>query len=250
MSNQENSIKDSVIKAISDGKISMRPRWQFVLRAVLLICGIMVLVLALLYLVSFAIFVLHETGEWFVPGFGPHGIREFLSSFPWVILLLSVAVLVSLEILVRKYSFSYKRPVVYTIFGIVILVMVGGVVVAQTPLHGGLYVRAHSNHLPIAGSLYRDFDRPNMGNVTVGRITVVEDDNLMILDHGGNTVTVKFSDDMNYPDGNKFKVGDTIVILGNRMDNTVTAEGIRYAPNIHVQNYVHHPLFQRVLPET
>jgi len=66
-----NSIKADVLKAIKDGQVKMRPKWQFITKAALLIVGVVLVALTILYLVSFIVFVLRQTGLLFVPGFGP-----------------------------------------------------------------------------------------------------------------------------------------------------------------------------------
>jgi len=50
------SIKDAVLEKIRRGEVHMRPRWQFVLKGVLVALGAVLVALALLYLVSFVFF--------------------------------------------------------------------------------------------------------------------------------------------------------------------------------------------------
>lgn len=225
----DNSLKDNILKSIEDGKITMKPKWYFVLRAVLLISGIVLAVLALLYLVSFIIFILHQTGSWFVPEFGMNGITEFLVSFPWLIVLVAILFLVLLEILVRRYSFGYQKPLLYTTIGVLVLVTGGGFVVAATPLHRSLFDSAREEHLPLAGGLYKQFGTPHRDNVAIGSITEIEDETgYMIQDRRDQIFEILFGNDTDFPDGNNFVVGDSIAVFGNRTDdNTIQAIGIR-----------------------
>jgi hypothetical protein len=227
-SNEQNSIRDNILKSIAAGQVTMKPKWHFVLRATLLVAGIILAVLALLYLISFIIFILHQTGTWFVPGFGISGISEFLISFPWMIVLVSAIFIVLLEILVRRYSFGYQKPLLYTTVGILALVTVGGFVVAATPLHRSLFDSAREEHLPFGGGFYKLFGTPHRDNVAIGSITEIKDDTeYMIQDRRDMIFEIIYNDDTDFPDGQDFNVGDSIAVFGNRNANTIQAVGIK-----------------------
>src|SRR3989344_3614541 len=120
MSHEIRSIKEEVIARIKRGETIMRPRWHFVLRAMLYALGVLIAALALVYLASFIMFVLRETGLLFVPSFGFRGVGVFLFSLPWFLILLSLVFVFVLEVLVRRYAFAYRKPLLYSVFGIVI----------------------------------------------------------------------------------------------------------------------------------
>ena len=227
MDNEENSIKENIIKAIQAGKVNMKPRWHFVLQTVLLIAGTILAALALLYLVSFIIFVLHQTGSWFVAGFGMHGITEFLMSFPWIIALITLIFLIILEILVRKYSFGYRKPLLITSAAVLVLVVGGGFVVANTSFHRGLFDSAEEERLPFGGGFYKEFGTPHRDNVAIGSITNINDNSLILSDRRNMVFIVNITDDIDYLDDN-LQVGDSVVVFGNRnRDGSITAVDIR-----------------------
>ncbi|HEX5429524.1 MAG TPA: hypothetical protein VFX17_00405 [Patescibacteria group bacterium] len=224
---EQNSIKDKILKSIEAGKVQMRPRWHFVLRTILLVIGIVLAVLALLYLISFVIFALHQTGAWFVPRFGLGGLMEFLTSFPWLILLLALVFTVILEILVRKYSFGYQKPLLYTTLAIVVLVAAGGFAVSQTPFHRGLFDSARLHELPVAGGFYRLYGTPSSDNVAIGSIVRINNPGYTIQDRRDIMFEILVDDNTNFPDGNDFGIGDSIVVFGHRGDsNQIQALGI------------------------
>jgi hypothetical protein len=195
---------------------------------VLLLSGIILAALVLLYLVSFVIFVLHQTGEWFVPSFSVHGLTEFLTSMPWLILLISVIFIVILEILVRKYSFGYRKPLLYTSVGVLVIVLGGGALVARTSLHRGLFDFAREQHLPLAGNLYIHYGTPHSNNVAIGAITQIKTQGYEIEDRRDREYYVMVTGGTSFPDGNNFVVGDSIVVFGSRGDdNSIQAVGIR-----------------------
>ncbi len=147
-------IKDNILKAIEAGKVSMRPRWHFVLQAALLLIGTVLAVLALVYLVSFIFYISGQR----------HGLGELLSSLPWLLLLLAAVFIVILEILVRKYSFAYRKPMLYTVFLILALVIVSGFLIARTSFHRNLFDRAHRGELPFGGPFYRHYEPRPFGH--------------------------------------------------------------------------------------
>lgn len=159
--NESNSIKSRILNTIEAGKVQMRPRWQFILRASLLLIGTILIVLSVVYLTSFIIFITKMT-----PGPGPdRGVIMYLTSLPWLMILVAIIFVIILELLVRRYSFAYRKPLLYTIIGIAIFTLVTGFIVAETPLHRHLMDRAEENHLPFGNQLYRGFDPryPNDG---------------------------------------------------------------------------------------
>ncbi|MBU4141685.1 hypothetical protein KKE99_02325, partial [Patescibacteria group bacterium] len=84
MENNKNqkSIKESILSVIKSGQVKMRPRWHFVLKTALAAFGVIILVLTVLYLASFIIFVLRQTGVLFVPAFGLQGWFAFFTNLP------------------------------------------------------------------------------------------------------------------------------------------------------------------------
>lgn len=225
--NQPNSIRDNILKSIEAGRVTMKPKWHFVLRTSLLVIGIVLAVLALLYLISFIIFILHQTGSWFVPAFGMRGLTEFLLSFPWLMFVLAGLFILVLEILVRRYSFGYRKPLLYTILGIVVLVGAGGFIVAQTSFHRGLFDQARLEHLPFGGSLYREYGTPHRDNVVIGSITAIQADGYILQDRRDEIFQIITSDDTEYANDDDIQVGDSIVVFGNRDSNSIQALNIR-----------------------
>ncbi|OGE88009.1 MAG: hypothetical protein A3J07_02000 [Candidatus Doudnabacteria bacterium RIFCSPLOWO2_02_FULL_49_13] len=224
--NDHKSIKDNVLGAIETGKVIMRPKWHFLLQATLLVVGTVLSILTGIYLVSFIIFILHQTGVWFIPGFG--GPRLLFTSLPWILVLIAIIFIILLEFLVKKYSFGYRKPLLYSTIGVILVVLTGGFVIAQTPLHRGLFDRARDHRLPIGGGFYRQFgmQRPP-GNVAVGTVTEIIDKGFKISDPRGDIIDIIIDDKTEFPTGKDIAVDNHIVVLGQRQDSTVTADSIR-----------------------
>ncbi len=241
--NSQNSIKDSVLKTIESGRVKMLPKWKFVLRTSLMIVGVVLIALTALYLASFIVFMLRQSGALFAPGFGYPGVKIFLTSLPWVLIGASILFIILLETLVKHYSFAYGRPLLYSVFGVLALVITGGVVIGFSPLHEQLFERAEMGKLPFGGSFYHQFGQaPN--NVTVGMITKLIDDGCTMRAREDKLFTVLFTDDTTLPT-TALKIGDIIEVLGTRQGTTIHAEGVQkpsfLPPPPHGPKYIDDP---------
>jgi hypothetical protein len=229
MSNKElhNPIKNKVLAKIKAGETRMRPKWHFILKTTLLAVGTVLATLTLLYLLSFVLFVLRQSGVWFPPAFWVRGLCIFFASLPWVLIALAIVFIVVLEVLVKRYAFAYRRPLLYSVVGIIILVLLGSVAISQTRVHQGFFKHAKEGRLPVAGPLYREFGMKRHKSVHPGIITEIADDGFKIENHRNEILTVIITAETRFPLGLDFVVDDEVVVLGERDNGTVTAFGIR-----------------------
>lgn len=225
---EKNSIKESIVKKIKEGDIKMKPKAYFTLKNGLLIIGIILTAFLLLYLISFILFILHVNGIWFLPGFGWRGIGSFLFSFPWLILLIIVSLIVILEVLVKKFSFSYKNPLIYSIIGILAISIIGGTFLFKTPLHRGMMISAFQGKNTITGELYRGYGMQRLKNATLGKIIELRENSLTLESRFGEEISVDITKETKIKE--EIKEGDEIIIMGNKSGNTIKAAGIKRAP--------------------
>lgn len=205
----------------------MRPKWHFVFKAFLAAIGVIILLLALLYLASFILFILRQTGVLFVLVFGSPGWHAFFVSLPWLLIFLLFVFIVILEILVRRYSFAYRQPLLYSAIGIVIFVLIGGYIVAVTPLHGRLFMEAERNKLPFVGQFYREYGQQRFRDIHRGIITEIIQNGFVIKNRRGEMLTVMITRRTRLPLGADFSEGDLVIVFGNRDDDTVKAFGVQ-----------------------
>lgn len=230
MNNEEEkkSIPDKVLERIKSGQVKMRPRWQFVLRAVLIVVGIVIVLLALLFLASFTLFAMRENGLLFAPLFGFRGWFSFLRSLPWVLVLLAILFVLVLEVLVRRYSFAYRRPLVYTVLGILVVVTLGGVLIFHTPLHDSIFdaARRHREGVPFVGDFYRGFGFERFGDIHRGVITTTTDSGFVIARPGGQTTNIVISSSTKLPLGSLGE-GMVVIVFGEEGTTSVQAEAVQ-----------------------
>ncbi len=166
------SLKDTIMKGIHDGKLQMRPRWHFVL-------------------------------------------------------LLAVFVVI-LEILVRRYTFVYKKPLLTSVLGIMGVVVVGGFLVTLTPLHRSMAHFDHDGMLPPPlNGLYRQPPHLQTSDLYRGMIVAIAPDHILVS-NGESTTTVLIDPRTRLPYGNGFSTGNLVIVIGDFVaTDTIHAFGIR-----------------------
>lgn len=228
MNNEKKSVEQGVMDAIRRGKVTMRPRWHFVLSSALLVLGVIILALTLLYIMSFGIFELRQTGALFVPVFGMRGIFAFFQAVPWILIGLLLLFVVVLEVLVRRFSFVYRTSLLVSVLAILAIVIIGGVVVEQTRIHTQLFRAARSGNLPPPiGQMYRAGGAHVSGIFRGTIISTIQGGFLMLDEDGEGTTTVFVGPDTRLPLGADFGPGEAVVVFGDEGSGTVHAFGIR-----------------------
>jgi len=205
----------------------MRSRKYFVLKSVLIILSVFLIALFILYLTSLILFVLRASGAWYFYGLGFYGLKTSFILLPWLLIIIAVVLLVILEILVKHFSFSYHRPIFYSILGIVILTLLGSFIIDKTQFHSCLFQKAQEEHLPIMGNFYRDLGVEKNNNTQRGIIFEITENNFQIETPRGKVLNVNITSETQFPDGTDIKKNDVIIVLGERNDNEIQALGIR-----------------------
>ena len=135
---KETEIQQKVFEKIRAGEVSMRPKIYFIARVALLtLLAIVALTLAI-FVLSFAFFSIHESGEQFLLGFGRHGLLAFITLFPWVPLLITVALIFFLDYLLRYFKFGYRVSALEIFLFALAVVVIAGIAINFTPLHATL----------------------------------------------------------------------------------------------------------------
>lgn len=219
-------IKDKVLEAIKSGRAKMKPKWHFVLRGILISLLIVIAFLTLLSVWSFTFFSLRQTGVWFAPAFGSAGWISLLRSTPWILVILSVAFVIFLEILVRRYAFAYRRPLIYSVLGLILIVVVGGII--MEPWHKELFRFAKRDKLPIVGEFYKDFDMRRFDDIHRGQIIQIFDRGFLIKgSNDDETSTILLTPMTHMPQGPvTLRVGDNVVVFGPEHDGEIQALGV------------------------
>jgi hypothetical protein len=233
-SEKSSSVRSGVMDAIQKGRIQMRPRWHFVLLSILALVGVLILFLTLLYVSSLALFFLRDSGVWVAPSFGMRGWWTVVRGVPWFLVFLVAIFILVLELLVRRYAFVYQKPLLASVVGILILIVVGGFAIAQTPMHRQLALSARHGDLPPPLQFwYGDmFRAPQPDELYRGVIISIGDHQFVIVDPGTGTTTVILTPRTRLPYGEDFSVGASVVVIGDVVaTDTIQAFGVAEVDN-------------------
>lgn len=218
-------ITDQVIEAISNGQVNVRPKWQLLAKSGLVVFVCLLLAIVIFYLESFIFFSLRHTGVIFLPAFGPRGWLLFMLYLPWLLILLSLILILVLEVLLRRYSLAYHRPLLYSLLAL--LIGAGFIGYLLAPYHQPLYRVAQSNRLPLAGHFYRDLDRSDFSGMRRGVMVNVSGTNFVIQSWDGATSSVIVGDLRNLPGNDCCRQGDELFFFGNEGPDEFQAQGMR-----------------------
>lgn len=231
------NLKEKVLEAIQSGRVSMRPKWHFFFRAALLLIGVVLLSLLLLYFASFTVFSLRQSGAWFAPNFGPQGWSVFFHALPWLLILFSLLFILLLEVLVRRYSFVHRKPLLYSAIAIVLIAVIGGHFAA--PLHRRPFFEARrispGEHppagragMPFMGEFYRRFGPPlRFADMHRGTVITLTPAGFILEETDGVTSTVLLSRHTRIHSRIPFESGDMVAVFGDEQGTEIRAFGIQ-----------------------
>jgi hypothetical protein len=223
-----NNIREIILERIKQGEVAMRPRWQFVLLTVLWALGILITFLSTVYLLSFVLFVLSRTGLIFAPQFGWQGFVFFILASPWLLLSLVALFGFVLYLLIKHFSFSYRRSWLYSFVGIVLLVSVASALMHQIALHERLENFAGRHNIPAMSPFYQQGAGMAPNGLVIGRIVELKDDGLVLVSLQGDTVIVLIKPETKLPP-RQLAVDDDVLVVGKFKGEVLEAYGIRSA---------------------
>jgi len=225
--NNKKSLSDEIFKKIEKGQVKMRPKFYFVLKALLAVCSVVLMIVFILFLISFISFYLRASGIWYLPSFGLRGFAIYLKLFPWLLIILSIILILILETLTRRFSFVWRRPIFYSLLTIILIAVVGGFVIEKTSFHPDLLWRVQEGRLPLMGPIYRQFNRSELRDVQRGIIEEVVEEGFKMRTFDGQLLTVILTQETRFPFEKEIESGDSVVVMGERKNDTVWAFGVR-----------------------
>jgi hypothetical protein len=221
-------IKNKILTIVEHNKLSMIPRWKFVLYSALGVAGVLFSFLALIFTASVVVFILSKYGFVYLPLFGFGATVHLLMSLPVLLGIVAIILLFITEILVRQYAFAFRKPLVITLFVTTASALGIGFLVSLTPIHHTLRDFGRVHHI---GMMEHMYDRPvpfgPMQGMTVLRGVVIATST--------NTVRIQLFDDTEvtvYASTSLPKVffpkyADEVVVFGTIVDGTFEAVKVR-----------------------
>jgi len=214
---EKQSLKKRIINQIEQGRLKMRPRWHFVFQAIIFVVLMVIILISLLYFFSFFFFATRTSGLWHLIAFGPRGFVALVNAFPWLLFGSILIFVIILEMLIRKFSFGWRRSFVYTFLGIILIASFASWLLAQSSFHNDFYRQAWNDGLPLVGPLYRQQARIEFDNIYRGEIIVFDEEKLKIKTEDGR--------ELEFPWGDRIKIPVNDFIIGERIITAVRKEG-------------------------
>ena len=230
------NIKTHVLDRINGGKVSMRPRFYFVIKLFSLMAVALITLITSSFLVSFIIFSIVQSGRLFLLGFGFKGAAIFFIMFPWTVLLVEILLLILLQWQIRQFRFGYRSSYA-TLLLIILCSSIGlSLLIEITPVHPIMMRNAERKNLPFVGDFYRDIHRPlPQQGLFKGVVSSIGTSSFILT-----KISDKDKDDIqeqanvilpNYASTTHFVIGDTVLIVGEEMPGSgIRAFGIQKIP--------------------
>ncbi len=229
---KENDIQKSVLEKIHAGSISMHSRIFFIFRAVLIGLAALLVLAGSLFALSFMFFSVHESGVRFLLEFGGQGLATFIELFPWTSLLLSLALLVALELLVRQFTSAYRFSLLRIFLWILVIGIAGGTLMAEPPPHTPLHPAAYNHQPPIRRShkkqnhdshVDRGVYRGDVTAVTESYFVISHNDTDRDSDEGSWNIVPPPNFDLH-----TLSVREKVYVAGRLQHGVVYAYGVRF----------------------
>ncbi|MFA5991766.1 MAG: hypothetical protein WC794_05995 [Candidatus Doudnabacteria bacterium] len=214
-----------LLKKIHTGEAKMLPKSYFTLKTVLVALSLLVVLVLAIFFCSFVIFYLRASGYTVLPRFGFLGLRDLFLYFPWLIVAVVLLFLLSLAYIVSKQTAAYKTPVLYSAGVILVLVVVAGFAVANTPLHMGFLNSAKQGDLPVFGGLYMGYGMMQPHDMFIGVVKNLQQNSFELQTGNSQTIFVNLDQNTHFPSG-KIKIGDTVMVMGILRGSTLAAYGV------------------------
>ncbi|MDP2934688.1 MAG: hypothetical protein Q8N59_02920 [bacterium] len=230
------SFKENILEQIKSGKIKMRPKVYFILRPIIFVFLLIIVTVAVIYLISFMFFAMRINGGAFVFSFGFQGIWSIVRSLPWALILVALFFIVLLEMILIQSDFVYRRPILYSFFALVILLLIGSFFLNRTHFHTNLFFANREGKLPVFGPLYTRYGKIDFNNVHAGIIFEKTNQGFIIKDPDGDDVSVIVPDRLQFK-CNPMRKGDLIMVIGEEIALTIDAEDF-----LRIEE--RHPMFQ------
>lgn len=218
-------MKDKLIDTIKSGEVKMHSRGYFVARVIVTVIASVLLFLLIFFVATFIIFALQLNGGFYATGFGPSGWLIFLSALPWSLLLLSIALVLLLWILLRRYAIVYHQPFLYILLILIVVLSLAYFCFSTSSLHGGIFRYVSRYPVPVMTGVY-EFETAPMSGIYRGQVIALATSSFILANAAGETSTV-FMLPGTVRELANLEPGDYVIIFGRGVATaTIDASGV------------------------
>ncbi len=218
---EQNNIKEDILQKIKSGELKMKPKIFFALKTSFFALLFLFLLLFAVYLVSFIVFMMKASGIWFLPGFGFSGMGILFGALPYFLIFLALSLIIFSEFFAEHFAFVYKRPMIYSLSVIVLIVIIFGMITSQTSMHAGIFQRTRDNNFPIVKPFYDQAINMKPENMHTGIILDINDLGFDLQTLDGQNLKVMPCKNGKGKTPKILSIGERVVIIGPMRNNIV-----------------------------
>jgi|GEM_PF-4455795 len=222
MQNNSKNIKDKISEMINNGDINIKPKFYYILKTILLIIATIFIFIFAIFLASFVYFYFKISLLWALPILGFAGVKAMILYLPWVLILILLAIIVILEFVAEQFSFVYKKPLLYSLFAIIIIIFITASLISYGKMHENFYITAN-NRNQLVKYLYADVAEPKMPNIHNGRVIEIIQKDLLMENRRGDKILVKPLFELK----RDIVKDDFVIVVGKRIGNVIEALDIK-----------------------
>ncbi|OGK64537.1 hypothetical protein A2209_02460 [Candidatus Roizmanbacteria bacterium RIFOXYA1_FULL_41_12] len=212
----ETNLTKQVMTKINKNQVAMKSRLNILAEALGLGSGVALSALILVFVLSWLIYWFRANQDLLtIPG--PYrGIKLFLQTLPYLWVIGFISLFVFFSWLLKKYDFSYKRPLIVILAFVIGFFATGAYLFQSHPILAN-YLR---HRLPLTYTP----QETELGYV-VGEIIDQKDSQLILNTDNNKQYIVNYDQDTRLP-GRNFAVGDTVRVIGIINKQTIKAGAV------------------------
>ncbi len=225
-------LKDTIISTLSSGEIKMIPKWRIVLYSFTVLIAILFLFLLVVFSFSFIFFILSRYGFMYLPMFGFMTALHMLSAIPILLFFCTMALLFAIEMISRKYAFSFRKPLIVTLLSITSLALVLSFIISITPMHEYMRDYAKENNIPLMSKAYRrpiPLDGAKDMTVLRGKVVTASSSFVIVRLFDGVEVVARASSTLG--DASLPTENSDVLLFGAFVNDSFEISAIKNAPN-------------------
>lgn len=220
---QDEKLENSIMGKIKSGQVKLKSKYIFLAEKLGLGTAFALSVLLSILFFNLIFFYLKETDNLKYLSFGKFGIFAFLESFPYLLVVVFILLIILSGYLLTRSDVSYKKPFGYLAVGMVVLIMIFGGFLTYTNLGQNMEKQARMGNEPV-----RTFFKPltDVRNNGIAGIVFEEGDGYLIIQTPQGLRRIETKNVENIPEIEK---GQFIITVGNGGEFNFTATKIKIA---------------------
>lgn len=219
------NIESKVMDEITSGRVKLRSRYIFLAEKLGLGSALALTILLAVLFFNLVLYYLKASDNIGYLSFGSNGLFAFLESFPYLLVVVFVFLILVAGYIFKKTNIAYKKPFGYMAIGLVLSVLLVGVVLTYTGIAEKIEEESYRGRP--AGFLFRPFlkhgfDQRKFG--VAGRVIELNKKNIVLQTPGGLIKIETLSGEDLWK---KIAVNNFIIAIGEKREDVFVVQKLR-----------------------